>query len=100
LPASKEIASQNLSSGVVMGRRTPFRRTADVLRKTLQQLEADPAIDTHGAAFVNLKHNLMNRILELETGEARAESVIHLVNPEDPAAAKADEEHDSDSAIA
>jgi hypothetical protein len=82
-----------------MGRQTPYRKTADVLRRTLQQLEDDPTIDTHGAAFVDLKCNLLNRILELETGKARAESVIHLVNSEDPAA-ETNEEKDSNSAIA
>lgn len=83
-----------------MGRQTPYRKTADVLRKTIQQLEEDPTIDTHGAAFVDLKCNLLNRILELETGKARAESVIHLVNDEDPASAKAGEVQDPNSAIA
>lgn len=83
-----------------MGRQTPYRKTADVIRKTLEQLEADPTIDTHGAAFVDLKCNLLNRILELETDKARAESVIHLVDSEDPAGAEADAEQDSNSAIA
>lgn len=83
-----------------MGRQTPFRKTADVLRKTIQQLEADPTIDTQGAAFVDLKCNLLNRIIELETGKARAESVIHLVNAEDPPSKKADDVPGSDTAIA
>lgn len=83
-----------------MGRQTPYRKTADVLRRTIQQLEDDPTIDTHGAAFVDLKCNLLNRIIELETGKARAESVIHLVNSEDPEEAKADKEQNSSSAIA
>lgn len=82
-----------------MGRQTSYRKTADVLRKTIQQLEDDPTIDTHGAAFVDLKCNLLNRILELEADKARAEAVIHLVDSEDPAA-QADEEQDSTSAIA
>ena len=83
-----------------MGRQTPYRKTADVLRKTIQQLENDPTIDTKGAAFVDLKCNLLNRILELETDKARSESVIHLVDSEDSSAARADEELDSNSAIA
>ena len=83
-----------------MGRQTPFRKTADVLRKTIQQLEDDPTIDTQCAAFVELKCALLNRILELETGKARAESVIHLVNSEDPADPDAKAEQDSNSAIA
>jgi hypothetical protein len=81
-----------------MGRQTPYRKTADVLRKTLQQLEADPTVDTQGAAYIDLKCNLLNRILELETDKARAESVIHLVDSEDLAASGADEEQDSNSA--
>jgi hypothetical protein len=81
-----------------MGRQTPYRKTADVLRKTLQQLEADPTVDTQGAAYIDLKCNLLNRILELETDKARAESVIHLVDSEDLAASGADEEQDSNPA--
>jgi len=83
-----------------MGRQTAFRRTADVLRKTIQTLEADPTIDKQGAAFVDLKCNLLNRIIELETGKARAESVIHLVNSEDPARSESEDEQGSNSAIA
>jgi len=83
-----------------MGRQTSFRKTADILRKTIQQLEADPTIDTQGTAFVDLKCNLLNRIIELETDKARAESVIHLVNSENGAEAEADQEQNSDSAIA
>ena len=83
-----------------MGRQTPYRKTADVLRRTIQQLEEDPTIDTQTAAFVDLKCNLLSRILELETGKARAESVIHLVNSENPAPVEADEDKDSNSAIA
>jgi hypothetical protein len=83
-----------------MGRQTPYRRTADVLRKTLEQLEADPTVDTGGAAYIDLKCNLLNRILELETGKARAESVIHLVDSENPAPTESSQEQDSSSAIA
>lgn len=83
-----------------MGRQTPYRKTADVLRKTIQQLEEDPTIDTQGAAFIDLKCSLLNRILELETGKARSESVIHLVNSDDPAQAEAEQDQDSNSAIA
>lgn len=100
LLASKVMRASNFRSGVVMGRQTPYRKTADVLRKTIQQLENDPTIDTKGAAFVDLKCNLLNRILELEADKARSESVIHLVDSEDPSSAKADKELDSNSAIA
>jgi Fe-S-cluster formation regulator IscX/YfhJ len=83
-----------------MGRQTSFRKTADILRKTIQQLEADPTIDPNGTAFVDLKCNLLNRIIELETDKARSESVIHLVNSEAAAKSEAQEEQNSDSAIA
>jgi len=82
-----------------MGRQT-YKKTADILRKTIQQLEDDPTIDTQGSAFVDLKCNLLNRIIELEAGKARAESVIHLVNSPDLDGKDASEEQDQDSAIA
>lgn len=63
-----------------MGRVSSHRKTAAVLRKTLAELEADPTIDTQDPAFINLKCTLLNRILELETGKARVEAVIHLVD--------------------
>jgi len=96
----EENASQIFCPGVVMGRQTPFRRTADVLRKTIQQLEHDPTIDTKGPAFVDLKCNLLHRILELEEGKARAESVIHLVDLQKQISPDAESESDRDSAIA
>lgn len=85
-----------------MGRQT-YRKTADVLRKTIEQLEADPTIDTHTNAFVDLKCTLLNRILEIEENKARAESVIHLVDQaaaSERADADCDAQQDSDSAIA
>lgn len=82
-----------------MGRQASYRNTADVLRKTLQQLEHDPTIDTEATAFVDLKCNLLNRILELEEGKARAESVIHLVDSREDSK-PANEEQGQDSAIA
>jgi len=62
-----------------MGRPT-YRKTADVLRKTIQQLEADPTVDTQATAFVDLKCALLHRIIELETGKAQTEARIHLVD--------------------
>ncbi len=84
-----------------MGRQT-YRKTADVLRKTIQQLEADPTIDTHTNAFVDLKCTLLNRILEIEANKARAESVIHLVDPttSEGTDVDGDVQQNSDSAIA
>jgi hypothetical protein len=65
--------------GVVMGRVSPNRKTAEALRRTLQQLEADPAVDRQDPAFISLKCALLARILELENNKAHAEAVIHLV---------------------
>ena len=60
------------------------RRTADVLRKTIQQLEADPTIDTADPSFVSFKCALLSRILQVETGSARSELRIHLVQATSP----------------
>jgi hypothetical protein len=65
--------------GVVMGRVSPNRKTAEALRRTIQQLEADPVIDTRDPAFISLKCALLTRILELEDKKAHVEAVIHLV---------------------
>lgn len=64
--------------------------------------EADQTSDTTGPAFVDLKCRLLNRILELEEGKARAESVIHLVDAPDDGGSEADAraERDPDSGIA
>lgn len=83
-----------------MGRQTPYRRTADVLRKTIQQLEDDPTIDTRGTAFVDLKCNLLNRIIELEARKTKAESVIHLVDSPESSPSEAPADEGQDSAIA
>lgn len=90
-----------------MGRVSSHRKTAAVLRKTLEALEADPTIDKQDPAFVNLKCTLLNRILELETGKARVEAVIHLVDQAEDAASDgvakdtgAGKENPDDSAIA
>jgi hypothetical protein len=82
--------------------RPTYRKTADVLRRTLEQLEADPTVDTQTPAFIDLKCTLLSRILELETGKALSESVIHLVDsPErNVAEGESQEEHDEDSATA
>ncbi len=84
-----------------MGRQN-YRKTADILRKTIEQLEADPTVDTQANAFVDLKCTLLSRILEIEASKARAESVIHLVDG--PASEDAPKENraetDSDTAIA
>ena len=77
------------------------RRTADVLRKTIQQLEADPTIDPSDPAFVSLKCALLSRILQFETSSARSELRIHLVQSTGPKKERTESpEEDSDSAIA
>lgn len=62
-----------------MGRISSNRKTADVLRKTIRDLESDPTIDTNDVSFVNLKCSLLQRILQLENDKAHAEAVIHLI---------------------
>ena len=85
-----------------MGRVSPRRKTADVLRRTIQQLEADPAIDTQDPAFISLKCALLTRILELENDKAHAEAVIHLVESPKAEGTQADmpDKEGEDSAIA
>ena len=56
------------------------RRTADVLRKTIRELESDPTVDRRDPAFVNLKCTLLQRILELENDKAHAEAVMPVVD--------------------
>jgi len=85
-----------------MGQSSSGRKTADVLRKTIEHLEADPTVDTEDSAFITLKCLLLTRILELDSQQAHAEAVIHLV--ESSAQEGATEHHsvedDDDSAIA
>ena len=87
-----------------MGQSLSGRKTADVLRKTIEQLEADPTVDTHDSAFISLKCSLLTRILELENQKAHVEASIHLVEPsadsEEGALADGSVEDDEDSAIA
>lgn len=84
-----------------MGRESFNKRTANVLRKTIQQLEADPTVDTLDPAFVNLKCALLSRILQAETRMAEAESRIHLVKADGCIEDGVElSEEDSDSAIA
>lgn len=85
-----------------MGQASSSRKTADVLRKTISQLEADPAVDKQDPAFITLKCTLLARILELESHKAHVEAVIHLVDGPDDADDLAEEsgEDDEGSAIA
>ena len=85
-----------------MGRVYPNRKTADALRRTLQQLEADPAVDRQDPAFISLKCALLTRILELEDKKAHVEAVIHLVESPGAEAVEAETsgKKGEDSAIA
>lgn len=88
--------------GETMGQAASSRKTADVLRKTIEQLEADPTVEANDPAFISLKCSLLARILELESSRAHVEAVIHLVEPENAESAVADQsgEDNEDSAIA
>ena len=84
-----------------MGRQT-YRKTADVLRKTIEELEADPTIDTRKNASFEMHAPESDSQDRGEQGP-RAESVIHLV-AQAAASERADADchaqQDSDSAIA
>ena len=82
-----------------MGQAVSSRKTADVLRKTIEQLEADPTVDAQDPAFISLKCSLLARILELESNKAHLEAVIHLVEASHAENVGADQS-DEDSAIA
>ncbi|HXS76011.1 MAG TPA: hypothetical protein VN753_07540 [Terracidiphilus sp.] len=76
------------------------RKTADVLRRTIEQLEADPTVGAQDPAFISLKCSLLARILERESNKAHAEAVIHLVEPSNAGSALPSQAEDEDSAIA
>ena len=82
-----------------MGQAVSSRKTADVLRKTIEQLEADPTVDAQDPAFISLKCSLLARILELESNKAHLEAVIHLVEASHAENVGTDQS-DEDSAIA
>ena len=82
-----------------MGQAVSSRKTADVLRKTIEQLEADPTVDAQDPAFISLKCSLVARILELESNPPPPEAVIHLVEASHAENAGTDQS-DEDSAIA
>lgn len=83
-----------------MGQAASSRKTADVLRKTIEQLEADPTVDAQDPAFISLKCSLLARILELESNKAHLEAVIHLVEASHAESVSADRSDEDDSAIA
>ena len=80
-----------------MGRASSSRRTAEVLRRTIEQLEADPTVDTGDRSFIDLKCSLLNRILEIETGKARTEAAIHLVDAQENQVEQEDKDDSSES---
>ena len=62
------------------------KRLASVLAKTVKELEA--ASDPNDPAFVAMKAQILQRILELEESGSRARSVIHLVEAPEAEAEK------------
>jgi hypothetical protein len=65
---------------LLMGRINSNRRTAEALRKTLQQLESDPTVDLTAPAFVQLKCAMLQRIMDSEVDTAETRARIHLVD--------------------
>jgi hypothetical protein len=65
---------------LLMGRINSNRRTAEALRKTLQQLESDPTVDLTAPAFVHLKCAMLQRIMDSEVDTAETRARIHLVD--------------------
>ncbi len=56
------------------------KRLAAVLRKTLNDLEAKTDTDSSDPAFIQLKSQLVQRIILLEADSTRARAIIHLVD--------------------
>ena len=72
-----------------MGRRKSNRHIAAALLKTIKRLEADTSVDQQDPAFIQLKCNLIQRLMSLEVDTAEIEASIHLLgsseqNPADP----------------
>lgn len=64
-----------------MGRVASNRKTAAALRKTLQQLEADPSLNPQDPSFVNLKCSLLQRISDKELDKSPNPASIHVLDP-------------------
>ena len=77
-----------------MGRITSNRKTAEALRKTLQQLESDPSVDPSDPAFVNLKCGVLQRVMDLELDTAETQASIHLVESPQPQPQNANKDED------
>ena len=60
-----------------MGRPQQQKRLAAVLAKTLKDLEAKADTDPSDPAFVQLKSQIIQRIIQLQADSTRARSVIH-----------------------
>ena len=73
-----------------MARPQQQKRLAAVLRKTLKDVEAKSETDASDPAFIQLKSQLLQRIIQLDEQSTRARAVIHLVDtPEEAAEAPA-----------
>ena len=79
-----------------MGRPQHQKRLASVLAKTLKDLEARAETDPNDTAFIQLKSQLVQRIIQLEADSTRARALIHLVD-EPKTAAEDSAEPDSKS---
>ena len=66
-----------------MGRISSNRKIAEALLKTLNHLESDPNVDANDPSFLQLKCNLLERLISLELGTAATPS-LHLVKSPDP----------------
>lgn len=68
------------------------KRLAAVLGKTLKELESKSETDPNDPAFIQLKSQVVQRIIQLEVDSTRACASIHLVEapetPDEPAVAQ------------
>jgi hypothetical protein len=67
-----------------MGRLKTNRALAEGVLKTIQRLEDDPNVDPEEPAFIQLKCNVVKRLLSLELDTAEIQSSIHLVEKSFP----------------
>jgi hypothetical protein len=74
------VARLVLSGFLLMGDVNSNRKTAEAFRKTLQQLESDPTVDSTDPAFVHLKCALLQRMNDYPNDPAETRARIHLVD--------------------
>lgn len=71
--------SRFLRLSALMGRVGSNRRLATALLKTLKRLESDTSVDQNEPAFIHLKCEILQRLLNLELDAAEHQSRIHAV---------------------